>query len=98
MWSRTDGTSIVTSQSYIQPHPTRFIPTAAEIEGFLGGLGFTYNTSTMLWERADGVQLADTHDRNFIRAPDETIVAIDVQPRLLAGHDFDTVEGPQTTP
>lgn len=45
----------------------------------------------MLWERGDGVQLADTHDRNFIRAPDETIIAIDVQPRLRPGHDFEAV-------
>lgn len=86
------GLSIVTSQKYIQAHPTRFIPTAEEITGYLNGLGFTHNDSLMLWERDDGVQLADTHDRNFIRAPDEAIIAIDVQPRLLPGHDFDAVK------
>ncbi len=91
VWSRKDGLSIVTSQSYIQPHPVRFIPTAAEIEGLLHALGFAYDGSTMLWERSDGVQLADTHDRNFIRAPDESIIAIDVQPRLLPGHEFEAV-------
>lgn len=85
------GFSIVTSQEFIYPHPTRFIPTAEEITGYLNSLGFTHNDTLMLWERDDGVQLADTHDRNFIRAPDETIIAIDVQPRLLSGHDFDSV-------
>ncbi|MCX6855641.1 MAG: hypothetical protein NTV80_12145 [Verrucomicrobia bacterium] len=91
VWSRSGGLSLVTSQSYIQAHPVRFIPTQEEIETYLGGLGFTHNDSLMLWERADGVQLADTHDRNFIRAPDECIIAIDVQPRLLPGHDFQAV-------
>mgnify|MGYP003676009460 CR=1 FL=1 len=91
MWQRKGGVSIVTSQSFIQPHPERFIPTAEEIGGFLAALGFSYNESTMLWEREDGVQLADTHDRNFIRAPDESLIAIDVQPRLLPGHEWDSV-------
>jgi Serine/Threonine/Tyrosine Kinase found in polyvalent proteins len=91
MWSRKEGVSIVTSQSYIHPHPVRFIPTEEEIVKFLADLGFSYNESLMLWERADGVQLADTHNRNFIRAPDEAIIAIDVQPRLLPGHDWDKV-------
>jgi len=91
MWLRSGGPSIVTSQSYIQPHPTRFIPTEEEIHTFLQQLGFAYSSTAMLWERDDGVQLADTHDRNFIRAPDESIIAIDVQPRLLPGHDFDAV-------
>jgi hypothetical protein len=81
----------VTSQPFIQPHPERFIPTKAEIRELLHALGFKYNKSLTLWERADGVQLADTHDRNFIRAPDESIIAIDVQPQLLPGHDFDAV-------
>lgn len=91
IWSRKEGLSIVTSQSYIQPHPVRFIPTEAEIKGLLHSLGFAYDPGSMLWERSDGVQLSDTHDRNFIRAPDESIVAIDVQPRLRPGHDFDSV-------
>ncbi len=73
------------------PSFTSFIPTAEEITGYLNGLGFTHNDSLMLWERDDGVQLADTHDRNFIRAPDEAIIAIDVQPRLLPGHEFNAV-------
>lgn len=64
---------------------------ATDIDGLLHALGFAYNDTLMLWERGDGVQLADTHDRNFIRAPDESIIAIDVQPRLLPGHDFDAV-------
>lgn len=91
MWKRPGGLSIVTSQPFIQPHPVRFIPTEEEIHGLLHALGFAYNDTLMLWERGDGVQLADTHDRNFIRAPDESIIAIDVQPRLLPGHDFDAV-------
>jgi hypothetical protein len=92
MWSRSDGLSIVTSQSYIQPHPERFIPTEDEIHGFLHALGFRHDDSLMLWERDDGVQLADTHNRNFIRAPDESIIAIDVQPRLLPGHEWEAVK------
>ncbi len=91
VWTRSGGLSIVTSQSYIQAHPVRFIPAQEEIQTYLGGLGFTHNDSLMLWERADGVQLADTHDRNFIRAPDECVIAIDVQPRLLPGYDFEAV-------
>lgn len=91
VWKRLGGLSIVTSQPFIQPHPERFIPTKAEIRGLLHALGFKYNKSLTLWERADGAQLADTHDRNFIRAPDESIIAIDVQPQLLPGHDFDAV-------
>ena len=91
IWKRPRGLSIVTSQPFIQPHPVRFIPTEEEIHGQLHRLGFTYNESLMLWERDDGVQLADTHDRNFIRAPDEEIIAIDVQPRLMPGRDFDAV-------
>lgn len=91
IWKRPGGLSIVTSQPFIQPHPVRFIPTEDEIHGLLHALGFAYNDTLMLWERSDGVQLADTHDRNFIRAPDETIIAIDVQPRLLPGHDFEAV-------
>lgn len=91
IWKRPGGLSIVTSQPFIQPRPVRFIPTEEEIHGLLHALGFVYNDSLMLWERGDGVQLADTHDRNFIRAPDETIIAIDVQPRLLPGDDFEAV-------
>lgn len=86
IWQRRGGQSIVTSQSYILPHPVRFIPTHEEIEAFLQGLGLSHNDTLMLWERDDGVQLADTHDRNFIRTPDESIIAIDVQLRLLPGH------------
>ncbi len=91
MWRRKDGPSIVTSQSYIQPHPERFVPDEDEIAAFLGSLGFAYDGSAMLWQRDDGVQLADTHDRNFIRAPDGLIYAIDVQPRLQPGFDFEAV-------
>jgi hypothetical protein len=39
IWSRREGMSIVTSQSYIQPHPARFIPTEEEITALLGSLG-----------------------------------------------------------
>ncbi|MBX7208863.1 MAG: hypothetical protein K1X78_11155 [Verrucomicrobiaceae bacterium] len=91
IWSRREGPSIVTSQSYIQPHPERFIPTEVEITGFLNALGFEYSETTMAWERDDGVVLADTHDRNFIRAPDCTVVAIDVQPRLRPGFQWEAV-------
>jgi Serine/Threonine/Tyrosine Kinase found in polyvalent proteins len=88
---RKEGPSLVTSQGYIQPHPGRFIPTEEEIAAFLRSLGFREAGSSMLWERDDGVELADTHDRNFIRTPDGSIVAIDVQPRLLSGRAWDQV-------
>ena len=91
IWSRREGPSIVTSQSYIQPHPERFIPPEDEIISCLDALGFHYSHTAMAWERDDGVVLADTHDRNFIRAPDGAIVAIDVQPRLLPGFEWDSV-------
>jgi hypothetical protein len=57
----------------------------------LGGLGFVLNEDTRFWDRDDGVELADTHDRNFIRSPDESIIAIDVQPRLKPGAEWDGV-------
>ena len=94
IWPRPGGLSIVTSQSYIQPHPLRFIPTEAEIGAFLDALGFAWDDNTMTWHRDDGVELADTHDRNFIIAPDGIIHAIDVQPRLKPGFDFDAVKKP----
>jgi len=97
IWMRDGGPSIVTSQSYIHPHPIRFIPTTEEIEGYLQSLGFEWNETTMTWHRDDGVELADTHDRNFIIAPDGLIRAIDVQPRLKPGFDFDQVK-PLPTP
>ncbi len=96
LWSRREGPSIVTSQSYIQPHPHRFIPTEEEIASYLHSFGFTQNESTLLWERDDGIELADTHDRNFIRAPDTTIIAIDVQPRLKPGHEWQSVKPAST--
>lgn len=91
IWRRPEGLSIVTSQPYIQPHPVRFIPTDAEISSYLSVLGFSFDESSSLWERGDGVQLGDVHNRNFIRAPDENILAIDVQPRLRQGHEFESV-------
>ncbi len=96
LWSRREGPSIVTSQSYIQPHPHRFIPTEEEIASYLHSFGFTQNESTLLWERDDGIELADTHDRNFIRAPDTTIIAIDVQPRLKPGQEWESVKPAST--
>jgi hypothetical protein len=94
VWPRAKGISLVTSQPFIHPHPVRFIPTQEEIESFLESLGFRWVESRLLWERDDGVELADTHDRNFIIAPDGIIRAIDVQPRLKPGFDFDNVRPP----
>jgi hypothetical protein len=93
IWKRKAGLSIVTSQPFIQPHPKRFIPSEEEIEDFLRNLGFSHNDATRFWERTDGVELGDTHDRNFIRAPDACIYAIDVQPRLQPGRNWDEVRG-----
>jgi Serine/Threonine/Tyrosine Kinase found in polyvalent proteins len=94
LWVRPGGLSLVTSQSFIQPHPVRFIPTQEEIVAFLNDLGFVLDESAMIWERDDGVQLADTHNRNFIIAPDGILRAIDVQPRLKAGFEFSAVRQP----
>lgn len=91
LWRRPGGPSIVTSQRYIQPHPHRFIPSEEVIADLLEGFGFARGESSSIWNRGDGVELGDVHNRNFIRAPDETVVAIDVQPRLLPGHEFDAV-------
>ncbi len=78
----------VISQPYIQPHPGRFIPTEQEIASCLSALGFAVSEENAQWERDDGVVLGDTHDRNFIRAPDEIVYAIDVQPKLMPGISF----------
>lgn len=94
---QNEGPSIVTSQPFILPHPERFIPTQEEIAALLEGLGF-YPRGTTLWIRQeDGISLGDCHDRNFIRTPAETIVAIDVQPILQEGHVLEQViPWPQT--
>ena len=81
---RGEELKLATSQSYIRPPPVRFIPTEGEIQALLADLGFGYAESAVLWCRDDGTQLGDTHDRNFIRASDESIVAIDVQPPVVA--------------
>ena len=86
-----EGPSVVTSQTFIQPHPERFIPTEEEIASLLEGLGFYQRGSTLWIREEDGISLGDCHDRNFIRTPVETIVAIDVQPILQEGHVFDRV-------
>lgn len=89
--TRPEGLSIVTSQSYVLPHPGRSIPTEEEIAEFLTSLRFAVSEDSGDWERSDGVRLRDTHDRNFIRAADESIIAIDVQPELQAGFDADQI-------
>ena len=88
---RKEGLSVVTSQPYIQPHPGRFIPTEEEIAECLAAFGFTLSDDSGAWERSDGVILGDTHDRNFIRAPDERVYAIDVQPKLQPGFPWEGV-------
>lgn len=86
--ARRGGPSLVTSQFYVMPHPDRAVPTEAEIRAFLMRLGFRISGD---WERSDGVVLHDTHDRNFIRAATGEILAIDVQPELKSGFDWDAV-------
>ena len=86
-----EGPSIVTSQRYILPHPERFIPTEEEIACSLEKLGFYQRGSTLWIREEDGISLGDCHDRNFMRTPGETIVAIDVQPILQEGHDWENV-------
>ena len=87
---RRAGTSLVTSQHYVQPHPGRFIPTRAEIAACLRRFGFRKVTESS-WERDDSVEVGDVHDRNFIRTPDGSIEVIDVQPILKAGAKWDDV-------
>lgn len=77
-----EGYSLVTSQPFIQPHPERFIPTECELTDFLQSLGFHQQGSNRWFREEDGIILEDCHDRNFIRTPDESIVAIDAQPLL----------------
>ena len=91
VWQRKEGPSLVISQPYIQPHPVRFVPTEEEIAALLESLGFRQTDDCAFWHRDDGVELGDTHDRNFMRAPDGAIVAIDVQPRLQPGAVFEKV-------
>lgn len=91
IWSRREGPSIVTSQTYIHPHPLRFIPTEREIGAFLRKLGFRFDERSRFWEREDGVELCDTHNRNFIRNPEGKLVAIDVQARLKPGSEWKSV-------
>ena len=86
VFGRKEKLNLAASQSYIQPHPVRFIQTEGEIQALLADLGFSHAESAVPWCRDDGPQLGDTPDRNFIRASDESIVAINVQPRLLPGH------------
>ena len=88
---KKDGPSIATSQTYIQPHPERFIPTQEEIVRYPEKLGFYQRGSTLWIREEDGISLGDCHDRNFIRTPGETIVAIDVQPILQEGHEWENV-------
>ena len=91
IWEHREGPRIVTSQQYIQPHPDRFIPTQNEISTFLSELGFRFSEETRFWERKDGVEICDTHNRNFIRSPDGLIFAIDVQTRLKSGYSWEDV-------
>ncbi|WP_411847762.1 hypothetical protein AAFN60_18420 [Roseibacillus persicicus] len=88
---RPSGASIVTSQQAVHPHPERFVPTQEEISGLLTSLGFEQTRGTAWYRAADGITLGDCHDRNFIRTPVASIVAIDVQPVLDDGHAFEDV-------
>jgi hypothetical protein len=89
--TRREGLSLVISQPYIQPHPERFIPTEEKIAACLSSLGFVVSEESGQWERDDGVVLGDTHDRNFILAPDDKVYAIDVQPKLSPGFAWEGV-------
>jgi hypothetical protein len=91
--TRREGPGIVISQPYIQPHPERFIPTSGEIADCLTALGFTVSEEGGEWVRDDGVILGDAHDRNFIRAPDDKLYAIDVQTKLREGFAWEGVRG-----
>lgn len=75
------GVSIVTSQPFVPygkpPHPTE-----REIETFLNGLGFFYQSGAYFRKR-DRLVLVDPHPANVIRAPDGKLVPIDVQLRIL---------------
>ncbi len=92
IWKRREGLSIVTSQPYILPDPENGIPTEKEIDGYMKGLDFVWSDTDRGWRReVDGVLVLDCHPRNYIKTIDEEIIAIDVQPVLLPGFDFDSI-------
>lgn len=92
IWIREGGPSIVTSQRYILPDPLQGIPGIEEVAGYMKNLGFHPDSEQGGFSReADGVLARDAHPRNFIRAVDGDIYAIDVQPSLKRGAKIDRV-------
>ena len=92
IWERPDGPSIVTSQRYILPDPMAGVPAMEAVCEFMAGLGFTRDGENVTFLREpDGVLAQDAHPRNYIRAVDGDIYAIDVQPFLERGRPWDEV-------
>ena len=60
---------------------------------FMTGLGFTRDGENVSFLReADGVLAQDAHPRNYIRAVDGDVYAVDVQPFLEKGREWDAVQ------
>ncbi|MDF1657203.1 MAG: hypothetical protein P1U58_06295 [Verrucomicrobiales bacterium] len=90
IWKRPEGLSILTSQRYIFPDPETGMPTEAEISNWMKALGFEWSDEHSGFIReTDEVLVQDTHRRNYIRAIDGEIYAIDVQPRLPKGREIE---------
>ncbi len=90
IWKRPEGLSILTSQRYIFPDPETGMPTDAEISDWMQTLGFAWNNEhSGFIRKADEVLVQDTHRRNYIRAIDGELYAIDVQPRLPKGREIE---------
>lgn len=93
IWERPDGLSIVTSQRYILPDPMEGVPTMEAVCEFMTGLGFTRDGENVSFLREeDGVLAQDAHPRNYIRAVDGDVYAVDVQPFLERGREWGEVK------
>ena len=92
IWQRPDGPSIVTSQSYILPDPLAGIPSEEDVTEYMNRLGFVWDdVQKGFFREADGVLVQDCHPRNYVRAVDGDLYAIDIQPILAKGRKWEGV-------
>lgn len=92
IWQRPDGPSIVTSQSYILPDPLAGIPSEEDVTNYMNRLGFDWDdVQKGFFREADGILVQDCHPRNYVRAVDGDLYAIDIQPTLAKGRKWEDV-------
>ncbi|MCG8599318.1 MAG: hypothetical protein MI807_04165 [Verrucomicrobiales bacterium] len=92
IWPRRDGPSIVTSQRYILPDPFEGVPTEEDVSKYMASLRFIWDEKQLgFYRKEDGVLVQDCHPRNYVRAADGELYAIDIQPFLDKGRSFDEV-------